>query len=124
MQEIWEAGGKPDTVYLGAAQMNVAVGFTGNNNQRSTVVATNKTTVKALDVYVTQWGTVTFTPSRLCRSRDLFIVQSDKWAVANFRPTFREALAKSGDSRKGQVITELTLEARNEKASGAVFDLS
>ena len=36
MQSIWEEGGKPDTVYLSAFQMNVALGFTGNNNQRST----------------------------------------------------------------------------------------
>ena len=37
MQSIWENGGKASSVYLSAFQMNVALGFTGNNNQRSTV---------------------------------------------------------------------------------------
>src|SRR5210317_1994342 len=35
MQSIWENGGNPDTVYLSAFQMNKALAFTGNNNQRS-----------------------------------------------------------------------------------------
>ena len=34
MQSIWENGGNPDTVYLSATHMTVALGFTGNNNQR------------------------------------------------------------------------------------------
>ena len=53
MQAIWTAGGKPDTVYLSPYQMNIALGFTGNNNQRSQVQAGDKKVVKSLDVYVT-----------------------------------------------------------------------
>ena len=34
MQSIWDNGGTPETVYLSSFQMNVALGFTGNNNQR------------------------------------------------------------------------------------------
>jgi len=53
MQSIWTAGGNPDTVYLSPFQMNVALGFTGNNNQRSTVQAGDEKVIKSLDVYVT-----------------------------------------------------------------------
>ena len=53
MQSIWTAGGQPDTVYLSPYQMNIALGFTGNNNQRSTVQAGDAKVVKSLDVYVT-----------------------------------------------------------------------
>ena len=53
MQSIWENGGKPDTCYLSAAQMNLALGFTGNNNQRSQVQAGDERVVKSLAVYVT-----------------------------------------------------------------------
>ena len=56
MQSIWEEGGKPDTCYLSAFQMNVALGFTGNNNQRSSVQAGDETVVKSLAVYITPWG--------------------------------------------------------------------
>ena len=122
MQSIWENGGNPDTVYLSAFQMNKALTFAGNNNQRSTVQAGDERVVKSMAVYVTPWGTVEFKPSRENRSRDVFIMQDDMWAVATLRPTKNEALAKTGDSEKRQVVTELTLVCRNEAASGIIAD--
>ena len=124
MQSIWENGGRPDSVYLSAYQMNIALGFTGNNNQRSAVQAGDKKVVKSLDVYVTPWGTVEFTPTRENRGRDVFIMQNDMWSCASLRPTKNTALAKTGDSTKRQVLTELTLVCKNEKASGMVVDCS
>jgi hypothetical protein len=125
MQSIWEQGGKPDVVYLSAFQMNKALAFTGMNNQRSTIgaaVGGTNAVVNAIDVYVTPWGTVEFTPTRENRSRDVFIMQSDMWAVGVLRATRNTPLAKTGDSTRRQVVTELTLVCKNEKASGGVFD--
>jgi hypothetical protein len=122
MQSIWEEGGKPDTVYLSAFQMNKALGFTGNNNQRSAVQAGDERVIKSLAVYVTPWGTVEFMPSRENRSRDVFIMQDNMWEVAVLRPTKNVALAKTGDNTTRQVVTELTLCAKNEKANGGIFD--
>jgi hypothetical protein len=65
---------------------------------------------------------VEFKPTRENRSRDVFIMQNDHWATAVLRPTKNEALARTGDSDKRQVVTELTLVCRNEKASGGIFD--
>jgi hypothetical protein len=122
MQECWENGGRPDTVYLSAFQMNKALGFAGNNNQRSTVKAASEGVINHMDVYVTPWGTVEFTPTRENRGRDVFIMQSDMWAVGVLRATKNTALAKTGDNTKRQVLTELTLISKNEKASGLVAD--
>ena len=124
MQSIWENGGRPDSVYLSAYQMNIALGFTGNNNQRSAVQAGDKKVVKSLDVYVTPWGTVEFTPTRENAGRDVFIMQNDMWSCAALRPTKNTALAKTGDSTKRQVLTELTLVCKNEAASGMIVDCS
>ena len=122
MQSIWENGGNPDTVYLSAFQMNKALSFTGNNNQRSSVQAGDERVVKSLAVYVTPWGTVEFMPSRENRSRDVFIMQDDMWEVATLRPTKNVALAKTGDNTTRQVVTELTLVCKNEAANGGIFD--
>lgn len=124
MQSIWENGGKPDTVYLSAFQMDKALDFTGMNNQRSTIEAggSRNKIVRAVDVYVTPWGTIDFMPSRENRSRDVFIMESDKWAVANLRPMKQTPLAKTGDNTKRQVLCELTLVCKNEAASGLVAD--
>ena len=122
MQSIWVAGGKPDTVYLSAFQMNVALGFTGNNNQRSSVQAGDERVVKSLAVYVTPWGSVEFMPSRENRSRDVMIMQDNMWEVASLRGTKNVALAKTGDNTTRQVVTELTLCAKNEAANGIIAD--
>ena len=125
MQSIWEAGGKPNTVYLSAFQMNKALAFTGMNNQRSTIGASvggTNAVINAVDVYVTPWGTVEFMPSRENRSRDVFIMQDDMWEVAELRPMKNTQLAKNGDNTTRQIVTELTLVAKNEAANGGVFD--
>ena len=122
MQSIWEEGGKPDSVYLSAFQMNKALSFTGNNNQRSQVQAGAERVIKSLAVYVTPWGTVEFVPSRENRSRDVFIMQDNMWEVAVLRPTKNVELAKTGDATTRQVVTELTLCAKNEAANGAIYD--
>lgn len=122
MQAIWVSGGKPDSVYLSAFQMNLALGFTGNNNQRSNITAEAEKVIKHMAVYVTPWGTVEFKPTRENRARDVFIMQDDMWAVGVLRSTKNEELAKTGDNEKRQVVTELTLVCRNEKSSGGIYD--
>ena len=124
MQSIWTNGGKASSVYLSAFQMNIALGFTGNNNQRSTVKSESQKVVKHMDVYVTPWGTVEFIPSRENRGRDVWILQDDMFCAAVLRPTKNTELAKTGDNTTRQVLTELTLVSKNEKASGLVADCS
>jgi len=122
MQSMWEEGGKPNTCYLSAFQMNKALSFTGNNNQRANVTGADERVINSLAIYLTPWGQVKFQPSRENRSRDVFIMQDDMWNVAVLRPTKSTALAKTGDNTQRQVVTELTLICKNEKASGAIYD--
>lgn len=122
MQTMWDNGAEGDTVYLSSFQMAAAQGFTGNNNQQSMIDAADKKVIKHMAVYVTPWGTVTFKPSRLHRSRDVFIMDSKMWEIPVLRPTKNTPLAKTGDNEKRQVVTELTLKCNNEAAHGAVYD--
>ena len=124
MQDIWEAGGNPNTVYLSAAQMAVALGFTGNNNQRSTIGAADGKVANLVEVYMTPWGTVEFMPSREVANADVFIMQDDMWEVAELRPMKNVALAKTGDNTTRQITTELTLVCKNENANGLIADCS
>jgi len=122
MESIWNEGGRADTCYLSSANMNLALGFTGNNNQRNTVKSGDVS--KVMDVYMTPWGSITFIPSRHNRTRDVFLCQSDMWKIRTKRATKQTPLAKTGDAEKRQIVTELTLEASNEASSGGVFDNS
>lgn len=127
MKDIWEEGGNPTMVFLSANQMEVATNFTGMNNQRSTIEASrsgDQTVVDALDVYVTNYGTVRFQPSRHCRDQDVWILDMSKWAIATLRPVRNKKLGDTGDNSKRQMVTELTFVSRNEAASGLVADCS
>lgn len=122
MQKVWTSGGNPDRVYLSPTNMNIALGFEGGGNSRRNIDAAKETVYNSVDVYVTPWGTVEFTPSRECRGSDVYILQSDMWEVGVLRGTKNTELAKTGDATKRQVVTELTLCAKNEASSGGVFD--
>ena len=122
MQSVWTSGGNPDRVYLSPTNMNIALGFTGGGNSRRNIDAARETVYNSVDVYVTPWGTVEFTPSRECRGDDVYILQSDMWEVAVLRGTKNTEMAKTGDATKRQVVTELTLCAKNEAANGLVAD--
>jgi hypothetical protein len=120
LQQIWTSGGNADKCYLSPTNMNIALGFTGNNNQRNTVSSGEVS--KVVDLYMTPWGSIEFVPSRENRGDDVFILQSDMWEVPVLRGTKNTELAKTGDASKRQVVTELTLCAKNEASSGGVFD--
>ena len=122
MQKTWVSGGKPDAVYLSAFQMNKALSFSGNNNQRQTGAV--GTVNNNMAIYMTPWGQVTWQPCRENRSRDLYIIEHDKLAIATLRPMKNEALAKTGDNEHRQIVSEQTLQVRSEASLGGVFDLT
>ena len=124
LENVWTAGGKPQTVYLSSSQMGVALTFTGNNNQRSTIGAADGKVANLVEVYMTPWGTVEFMPSREVANADVFIMQDDMWEVAELRPMKNVQLAKNGDNTTRQIVTELTLVCKNENANALIADCS
>ena len=85
-----------------------------------------KKIVASVDFYESDFGRLSVTPNRFMRARDALVLQTDMWAVAylNGRRMVSIPLARTGDSERRQMLSEYTLVARNEKASGGVFDLT
>jgi hypothetical protein len=65
---------------------------------------------------------VSVVPNRFQRDRTVFALEMDKFGVAFYRPFKREALAKTGDSKKEHLVGELTLVSFQEAASGKIAD--
>jgi hypothetical protein len=86
--------------------------------------AKSKKIVASVDAYESDFGKLKVVANRFQRSRDCLVLQMDMWAVAYLRKFVERELAVTGDSRRFQILSEYTLEARNEKASGGVFDLT
>jgi hypothetical protein len=124
LQSIWNSGGKPDVIMTGGFNKQTFSTFTGRATPTEDTKA--KKIVASVDFYESDFGKLSVTPNRFMRSRDVLVLQSEMWAVAylNGRKMASIELAKTGDSERRQILSEYALVARNEKASGGVFDLT
>ena|SRR5215211_517165 len=124
LQSAWTNGGKPDTIMTGGFNKQVFSTFTGRATP--TQEATQKKITASVTVYDSDFGLLRIVPNRFSRARDALVLQMDMWALAylNGRKFVSFSLAKTGDSDARVVLSEYALEARNEKASAGVFDLT
>lgn len=122
LQSIWTNGGRPGVIALGGFNKQAFSTFTGRATP--TEDASSKKIVASVDFYDSDFGKQKVMAARNMRSRDCLILQMDKWAMATLRNMKMKDLAVTGDSQRVQILTEYALEARNEKSSGGVFDLT
>src|SRR5215470_9843834 len=122
LQSIWNNGGKPDMVMTGGFNKQVFSTFTGRATP--TEDTKGKKITASVEVYESDFGTIKVVPNRFQRVRDVLVLQMELWAIAYLpgRKMVSIPLAKTGDSDRRQILSEYALVARNEKASGGVFD--
>lgn len=121
LQKVFTAGGEPDTVMVGPSQKQTFSTFSGNSTRFDK--GEDAKLFAAIDVYVSDFGSLTVVPNRFQRSRDAFVLTSEKMAVAYLRPFQTIELATTGDAQQREVVAEYTLECRAPKAHGAIYDL-
>ena len=125
LQGSYVNGGDPKIVMVGPFNKTKASAFAGIATQYKQNTGKEKATIiGAADWYVGDFGTVQIVPNRVQRDRTAFVLDMDYWAVAFFDNFRADELPKTGDSMKKQLLVDFTLEARNEKASGKITDLT
>ena len=122
LQLIYTAGGEPDTIMMPPAMKQTFSTFTGNATRMDK--SEDGKLYSSIEIYVSDFGEIKAVPNRFMRTRDVFVLQSDKWAISYLRPFTTIDLAKTGDAEQKQLIVEWTVEARAPKANGAIFDLA
>ncbi len=124
LQSIWNNGGKPGVIMAGGFNKQTFSTFTGRATPTEDTRA--KKITASVSAYESDFGVLKVIPNRFSRTRDVLILQMDMWAVAYLsgRKMVSIELAKNGDNDRRQILSEYALEARNEKASGGVFDLT
>jgi hypothetical protein len=123
LSKIWtNCSEEPDVLMVGAANKTKASAFTGNAT-KMVDVATRKLT-STVDVYVGDFSSVAIIANRWQRTRDAFVLNWNYWSVDWLRPMAQTPLAKTGDAEKRMILGEMTLQSKNESASGAIFDLT
>ena len=122
-QQIFSNGGTPKLLVVPPGLKATTSGFTGVAAQRYVTGAEPTTIVAAAGAYLSDFGLISIVADRFMRSTDALVLDPEYAALAYLRPFQTNDLAKTGDSDKTQILAELCLEMRNEKAHGGIFDI-
>ena len=128
LQDIWNDGGKPDTILVNATQKRVLSSFA------SPYVRTDRTE-SALGVivgtYESEFGDLDIVLDRYVQAEDLIIVQKEYLGIGalkgngNDRSFFTTPVPVDGDRQIAAITGEYTMEVRNaDKAHGWIHSLS
>ncbi len=121
---IFDNGGMPKAVFVGSAGKQKLSTFAGIAVNRYQITKPEAgVIIGAADIYQSDFGQLSIVPDRFMRNREMLILDPEYAALAYLRPFMTNELAKSGDSEKTQILTEVTLEVKNEAAHGIVADL-
>lgn len=127
LASIYDEGGDPDMIMLGSFNKQAMSAFVGGGTSgpaQRTVDGMSTTVNTAFDVYVSDFGSIKVVPNRFQVQESMLILEMDLWAMATISNFIETPLAKTGDSDRVQIVSEYTLEARNEAGSGIVADLT
>lgn len=124
LKAIFDEGGMPDTLSVGAFNRQIVSSFSAGRTNVQKVE--DKTLHASFDVYESDFGVLKVVPNRFQRARTALVLQMDMWQVAFLpgRNMLTFDLAKTGDTDAKQILSEFGLRANQEKASGAVYDLT
>ena len=125
---IYTSGGNPDRIMV-APDLRVKMSESLNGGATRMENVEKKKATAVIDVYVSDFDTLKIIPNRVqayepYSKKAAFILDPEYWKVAYLRGFSTKELAVTGDSKKGQIIVECTLEARNPASSGMIADLS
>ena len=123
LQSVYTEGGNPNQLQVTPSHSVVVAEFAAaSGRQRDFREGTRL--VNVVDIYVSPFGEVSVVPNRFLDANSALVVDTEFWSRAVLRPMQTIVLAKTGDSDKRQMLTELTLVCENSKASGLIDDLT
>lgn len=123
LQTIWAAGGRPDYTYVNGWQKRKISSFSTSNTRYLEVTGEGelKNTVA---VYESDFGRQRIVLDPFMTTTVVAALQRDMWKVAVLRGIHSVDVATVGDAKRGALVGELTLEARNELSSGQITGLT
>jgi len=115
-------GGEPSLVLVGPYSKQLISSFTGRSTSQQ--IVNNNTILGAASIYASDFGDLKVVPNRTQRSRDAWVVDTSKVAVAFLRAFEPQELGRVGDAVTRDLISEYTLEMRAPDAHALVADLN
>ena len=125
IQKVWTAGGTPKILMCGPVNKQRVSGFAGIASSRFNINGGEKpaTLIGAVDLYVSDFGTVAVIANRFQRERDAWVIDPEYAKMTVLRPYQQVELAKTGDAEKRMLLIEYGLKVLAENAHGLAADL-
>lgn len=124
IQQLWTSGGEPKMCMVGPVNKVKFSAFAGIAVNRVNVNQPKQSFILgAADVYVSDFGNIDIVPNIFTDESFALFIDPEYASVAYLRPFARTPLAKTGDSKRTQIIVEYTLKVNTEKAHAAIANL-
>jgi hypothetical protein len=127
-QACYEQGGDPDTLLVDPGKSVMVADFAYRSNgtiaERQRDMGGSTELVNVVERYRSPFGTLDVVIDRWISTTTVLLLEMPRWSVPVLRPMSSMPLAKTGDSEKRLIITELTLAVENGASSGLIADLN
>jgi len=125
ISSLWSSGGEVKMALTGPFNKvkfslfsGIAVNRVNVNDPKQTFI------LGAADVYVSDFGNLDVVPDLFTDESFVHLIDPEYVKIAYLRPFQRNPLAKTGDSRRTQMLAEYTLVVQTEKAHATIADLA
>ena len=120
LQAAYTSGGTPELIMVSPSAKQTFSTFGGNATRFKEA---DQTLSASISIYVSDFGTLKVVPNRFIRPRTAFVLDMDYWALAELTAPSMQDLPNTFDGVGKVLVTEYTLEAKQEKASAAIRDI-
>ena len=119
----WDNGAEPSLVLCGSlVKQKISSTFTGSATKYQDMTD-KKSLSAAVDIYVSDFGTLQIVPTRFQRARDVLVLDPNYARVAYLQRTKQEPLAKTGHAERRLISVEYGLQVDTQKAHGVIADI-
>lgn len=124
VQDAWNAGGEPTMALMSGPLKQKFSTFAGIADLRRDAGGKGAATIiGAADVYVSDFGNISFVPSRFTTGRDVLVLDPSLWSVLYLQRFKTEDLAKTGHADRKLLSVEWTLKCANELGNAVIADV-
>jgi hypothetical protein len=128
--KVYNSGGKAQVLMVSPSHKQKVSTFTGNVTRFNDVASKEVRLQTSFSVYGHDFGETKVVPNRVMTGsgagliNTAYLIDAEQCKLGVLRPFQASELAKVGDADNYQILTEVTLKVNEEKALGAIRDLT
>lgn len=131
LRQVYDEGGNTDMICVGTQMKQRFSNFYFTSGSGARIATPYQSVEKgdrgamvqgAVDLYVSDFGTVAVVPSRFQRARDILILDTSVWEIAKFRDFQVTTMGRRGDLEEEMLLHDYTIVCYAEQANAIFAD--